>query len=117
MQDRTIESVLHELREENHVPMARFAQELARQEWATSLSFDLSMLRLWVARKGVSHVEVMVTYGDGRGGGRPSEPYVDAFEVTFYVNSRPADVSRQDSAGAIERLRRWLDVKERGSDG
>jgi hypothetical protein len=117
MRDRTIESVLDELREENHIPMAGFAQELARQEWAGRLSFDLSMLRLWIARKGVEHVEVMITYGDGRGGGRPSEPCLDAFEVTFFVDSRPAEVCMQDSAGAIERLRRWLDGEERGSDG
>jgi hypothetical protein len=88
MRDRTIESVLDELREENHIPMA-----------------------------GVEHVEVMITYGDGRGGGRPSEPCLDAFEVTFFVDSRPAEVCMQDSAGAIERLRRWLDGEERGSDG
>ena len=109
----TIDGVLRELRAENHVPMVSFVDALARQEWAGKLSYDLSMLRLWIARKGVPHPEAMVIYADGRGGGRPSAPYVDAFELTFFVDSRPGEVSTQGSAATLERLRSWADSHER----
>jgi hypothetical protein len=114
VQNRTIESVLNELREENHVPMVNFVEALNRQEWAARLSYDVSMLRLWIARKGVTRVQVMITYGDGHRGGRPLEPYVDAYELTIFADFKPDQMCTQDSVKTIERLQGWLESQERG---
>jgi hypothetical protein len=108
MQSRTIDDVTDELRDEGHRPMVRFVLELRERPWATELTFDLSMLRLWIARKGVPRVEAMIVYGDGRQGGRPRATDVDAYDLTFFREGGQDDLRALDAATALERIREWL---------
>ena len=108
MPKHSIDSVLAELREEDHPPMVRFVSELAVQPWAAALRYDLSMLRLWISRKDIERVEVMVTYGDGRGGGRPYDLNLDAYETTIFDSIVAVDTVTRNSADSIGRIHRWL---------
>lgn len=108
MQTRTLESVLLELRSEDHPPMVRLVEGLTRCHWAEALNYDLSMLRLWIARTNTEQVEVMVTYGDGRKGGRPIVPCVDSYEITLFAPSGAPQVSVHNLTGSLEWLRRWV---------
>jgi len=81
MNQRTLTSVLDEARDEGHEPMVRFLTRLAEYQWSKGLAFDLSMLRLWIRRPIVQTVELMVCYGDDRGGGKPSDPTLDRYEL------------------------------------
>ena len=105
---RTIQSVLDELREEQHVPMLDLVEELQRRAWAGRLGWDLSMLRLWISSKDDGAIEAMVVYADGRGGGRASAPYLDAFATTLLDGSNPSEVSTESSADTIDTLQRWF---------
>lgn len=101
--------VLEELREEQHAPMIALLDALRQHDWATTLRYDLSMFRLWIARPGVDAVEVMVVYGDGRGGGRPLKPYVDAFETTIFLGPGRPNVKIGTRENTIQSLRKWLE--------
>ncbi|MEZ4398408.1 MAG: hypothetical protein R3B06_00210 [Kofleriaceae bacterium] len=107
---RPLWNVLEELREEQHVPMAALLDALRQHEWATALRYDLSMLRLWISRQGTEVVEVMIVVGDGRGGGCPVEPYLDAFETTFFVGANAGNVKTGTKECTIEMLRQWLEL-------
>lgn len=106
---RTLWSVLEELREEQHVPMVTLLDALSEQEWAAKLCYDVSMLRLWISRQGREGVEVMVVYGDGRGGGRPVGPYLDVFEITFFAGADAGNVRTGTRENTIDTLRKWLE--------
>ena len=108
MVKRTLHSVLNELREERHVAMTALVEELARNEWADALCYDLSMLRLWISRKSSATTEVMIVYADARGGGRPSPPYDDAFEITIFGDSGAARRSMGSGTATIETLHAWF---------
>jgi hypothetical protein len=112
MKKRTLQSALNELREEQHVPMTKLVEEMSRQDWAANLNYDVSMLRLWLSHEDYVSVEVMVTYGDGRGGGRPSEPFLDVFETKFFVGADVTEVTMGTAARTIKRLRLWLESKQ-----
>lgn len=111
MVKRTLHSVLGELREEQHVPMTTLVEDLARSEWANSLCYDLSMLRLWISRKDAANAELMVVYADGRGGGRPSPPYDDAFETTIFSGSRAGERTTGSGTATVEKLQSWFDAE------
>jgi hypothetical protein len=66
------------------------------------------MLRLWIGRKNVGRLEVMVTYADGRGGGRPTDPDLDAFEITIFEAGTAVDTVTLNSRDSIDRIGRWL---------
>ena len=108
MPHHRIESVLTMLQEELHPPMARLVSELARQPWATGLRYDLSRQRLWIARRDIGRLEVMVTYGDGQGGGRPSNLELDAYETTIFENWIVVETVTLRLMDSIARIRRWL---------
>ncbi|MGE5737229.1 MAG: hypothetical protein ACM34E_19210 [Acidobacteriota bacterium] len=113
MRNRSIAGVLGELQEESHIPMVGFVEELRRRPWATTLKYDLSMLRLWISREDAHDVEVMIIYDDGRKGGKPLEPYVDAFEMALFAGRDVSEVFTGTSFETIERLRAWLQQKSR----
>ena len=112
---RSIDSVLSEFRRENHEPMAKFVETLKEQLWVNKLVFDLSMLRLWIARRGADRVEAMVVYGDGRGGGRPSPPYVDLYEFSINVENLQTGICNQNLELTVQKVGRWLENAERTS--
>jgi hypothetical protein len=81
MKQRTWASVLDEARDEGHEPMHRFLMRLAECPWSRELAFDLSMLRLWIRRPTARSAELMLVYGDDRGGGKPLDPTLDRYEL------------------------------------
>lgn len=107
MLTRTIDNVLHELCDEENPPMVRFVSELSRCDWAQTMVYDLSMLRLWIARPGSASVEIMVTYEDGRKGGRPAAPYVDVYEITEFSGAQRVRVSVHNLTDSLDWLSRW----------
>ena len=112
MNPRTLAAVLDEVIDEDHVPMIELLNALSAEDWGDRLSFDLSMLRLWIARKGVAQTEVMIAYGDGRHGGRPLPPYRDAYEMTFFDGQERREVSMNTLQVTISRLLEWLKSTE-----
>ena len=108
MVKRTLQNVLNELRYEQHAPMATLVEDLAQNEWANGLCYDLSMLRLWISRKSAATAEVMVVYADGRGGGRPSPPYEDAYETTIFGGADPDERLTGGRAATVKALRAWF---------
>jgi hypothetical protein len=100
---------MEELRDEGHGPMMKFVSALSRESWASGLDYDLSMLRLWIARKGVGRVEVMVTYGDGRKGGRPLNLDLDAYELTIFAGGGPQEAVIRNLHDTIDRIGAWLE--------
>jgi len=106
--ERTLTDLLEELSAEGHEPMARFVSALGRQPWAHQLRFDLSMLRLWLAAPNVSSVQVMVTYGDGRGGGRPLNKGLDNYELTIFRGDHVALTASQTLSETVDCIGDWV---------
>jgi hypothetical protein len=109
MQKRTLSDVANELRSEGHLPMVRLVESIENEQWANQLDFDASMLRLWAARKGVPEVEIMVTYGDGRHGGRPLNMDLDAFDLAFRTGGGWTTLPGINSSSVLENIRSWLE--------
>jgi hypothetical protein len=104
---RTLDDVLEEARSEGHEPMGSLLDALRREPWARTLSYDMSMLRLWISQ-GEHHAPVIqVVYADGRGGGRPSPPYSDAFELTLLSGFGAGVVKCGVQAEVIASLGHW----------
>ncbi len=108
MRGRSLSQVLEELTAEGHEPMIRFVTALGERSWAGQLRFDLSMLRLWLAGPNVSHVQAMVTYGDGRGGGLPLSAALDRYDLTFFHGSHPATTASQTLVETLDRIGAWV---------
>lgn len=108
MRGRALSEVLEELTAEGHEPMIRFVTALSERPWAGQLRFDLSMLRLWLAGSNVSHVQAMVTYGDGRGGGLPLSAALDRYDLTFFHGSRPATTTSETLVETLDRIGAWV---------
>src|SRR5438270_9813208 len=108
MQQRSLENVASEFRAEGHAPMLRLTRELEQQgAWVHDLIFDTSMLRLLVARPNASIPEAIVTYGDGRGGGRPVNPNLDAFDVLVgRAGGSDKEIAALSAVDAVDVLRR-----------
>lgn len=107
MPNRSLEGVLSELVAENHPPMIELVNAIARESFAELLGCDLSMLRLWLGRsRSEKQHELMVTYADGREGGRPTPPFVDSYDLTFFGH----DARTQQTAnldGTLRAIRAW----------
>ncbi len=84
MERRTAINVLKTLQEEGHPPMESLVQLISAQVWSKEFVYDLSMLRLLIAKQNSAPgtVDIIVTYGDGRQGGRPAPPFFDKFNIT-----------------------------------
>jgi len=108
MQSRTLENVLEEFRTENHLPMVLLIETLRDKVQGKPLKYDVSMLRLWIARRDASDVQVMVAYGDGRGGGRPVTTELDSYELTIFGVDSSLRVSVQDLSTTIALIRDWF---------
>lgn len=109
MQPRTLGDVVEELEHEGHGPMTRFVSLLGEQPWSKELKFDLSMLRLWIARPTDHEVRIMVTYGDGRGGGLPLDMSLDRYEVSFFHQGSGVPVVETTTMNeALTRIADWL---------
>jgi hypothetical protein len=108
MQSRTVDDVVAELESEGHAPMIRFVSRLQREPWAEDLVFDCSLFRLWIARRGAPDVEIMVTYGDGLFGARPTHMELDAFDLTVFRPGQREDHPSIDMRVAIEKIRGWI---------
>lgn len=115
MQLRTLENVTAEFEAERHWPMLRLIEGIKQEPWAHRLAFDSSMLRLWVARKNATGVEIMITYGDGRHGGRPTNLELDSFEFAARSGDHFDASSNVDAKTAVERIRSWLESQENKS--
>ncbi len=108
MRGRALIEVLDELTAEGHEPMIRFVAALGERPWAGQLRFDVSMLRLWLAGPNVSHVQAMVTYGDGRRGGVPLSAALDRYDLTFFHGSQPTTTTSQTLAETLDRIGTWV---------
>ena len=108
MQSRTIESVLEEFRTENHPPMVRLVETLTDRLKETGLKYDVSMLRLWISRRDADYVQIMIAYGDGRGGGRPVVFDSDSYELTFFGANASTHASVQDLQTTVDLVEQWL---------
>jgi len=69
------------------------------------------MLRLWLGRsRSDKPHDLMVTYADGREGGRPTPPFVDSYELTFFrADERTQQTANVD--GALRAIRAWYDAR------
>src|SRR3954470_3206605 len=107
MQTRQLDAIIAEYVGAKHEPMVRLVKAIAQNPWATELDFDTSMLRLLVRRHGAKDAQVVIMYGDGRGGGRPRDLSLNKFDVG--VSGPPLErlegLSMED---AIRRLENWL---------
>src|SRR5512133_2331408 len=108
MESRTLENVLEEFRTETHLQMVLLIETLRNKVQGEPLKYDVSMLRLWIARKNASDVQVMVAYGDGRGGGRPVATELDSYELTIFASDSSPRVSVQDLSTTITLIRDWF---------
>ena len=117
MPNRSLDDVLSELIEERHPPMIELVTAIAREPFAELLGCDLSMLRLWLGRsRSDKRHDLMVTYADGRGGGRPTPPFVESFELTFFGDGHPTQRTA-DLDGTIRAIREWYDAVTSGVTG
>ena len=108
MRGRSLTEVLEEVTAEGHEPMIRFVTALSERPWVGQLRFDLSMLRLWLAEPNSSHVQVMVTYGDSRGGGMPLSAALDRYDLTFFHGSQPGATRSQTLTETLDRIGAWV---------
>lgn len=104
MLERTLEEVLEEFASERHEPMVRFVTALRQRPWAQRLRFDVSMLRLWLAPPHASRVQAMVTYGDGRGGGRPLNAELDKYDLTLFRDTEDAVTTSQPLVETLDHI-------------
>ena len=111
MQQRTIVEVSAEFRAEGHLPMLQLVELIKQADWMDQLVFDTSMLRLWASRKNANSVEIMVTYGDGRFGGRPSNMNLGTFDLSLLRNGAFEVSSSNDANAVLEKIRLWLDMQ------
>ncbi len=110
---RSLEAVRQEFDDEGHTAMVALLDKLAAQPWISELAFDVSMLRLWIARKGHTSPELMITYADGRNGGRPGEANLDRFDLTAFADACPSALG-QSGDEAIKSLRLWVSAGNSG---
>src|SRR4051812_30821646 len=108
MPKHSLDGVLSELTEENHPPMMRLVTAIACEPFAELLGCDLPMLRLWLGRSwSDKRHDLMVTYADGREGGRPSPPFVDSYDLTlFHDDERTQQTANLD--GTLQTIREWF---------
>jgi hypothetical protein len=111
MQSRSLDDIASEFTEENHQPMLRLVQTMKTQSWAGQLVFDTSMLRIWAARRFASEVEITITYGDGRKGGRPLDGDLDAFDLAMKVNGAWSTAEHISTQAVLERMHQWLEAR------
>jgi hypothetical protein len=103
MQSRGLSDIQAQMADDGHPPMASLGGEIAKQPWAGDLWFDTSMLRLLVARSGRQIEDLVITYAGGRGGGRPSDPTLDAFDVAIFDERQAPKLLRALPAGEVIR--------------
>ena len=106
MQPLGLEVILSLFESEGHPPMVRLMKAIKSQSWAGQLTFDSSMLRLLVARSGKHRAEILITYADGRDGGRPISD-LDIFDVRIWETGE--DYRSLSSEDAVACLARWLE--------
>ena len=111
MQNKTIDEVSNEFRSEGHLPMHRLAESIKGEKWAARLTFDTSMLRLWAARVHAQDVEIMISYGDGRGGGRPLDLRLNSFDLALRNEGRLDTTRNIDARAVLENIRAWLETQ------
>jgi hypothetical protein len=88
--------------------MARLVSMFEQCAWSRQLIFDTSMLRLLVARRSSKYPELVITYGDGRDGGRPTDASLDAFDILIAREGQDAQLLPKLTAEAvIRRVEEW----------
>lgn len=98
---RSWDSIIEELVEEGHDPMARLAKELKRVLPLKSVYPGTSMLSIFIrdipewGKATKNHLTLI--YADGRGGGRPSNTDLDEFEIAY--EQKEGDVVVEKSKG------------------
>jgi hypothetical protein len=112
MQNRTIDEVSTEFKLEGHLPMYRLIESLKREQWSSQLVFDTSVLRLWAARKTIPEVEIMITYGDGRNGGRPINMDLDSFDLALLKMDGFETSLGINAKIVFEKIRLWFETHD-----
>lgn len=108
MLSRSLDNVLREFVDEAHLPMQRLVRSLMGDEWA-GVGWDVSMLRLWAGKAGESVPRIVVTFADGRMGGRPVDQALDLFEIrTLSAGHLEAAVVTRGLDETIAAMRRAL---------
>lgn len=95
---------------EPHEPMRGLVRLIESEEWSSRLRFGQSMYSLRVARLGREHPELLITYGDGRQGGRPTLPYLDRFDVVLWVRCSEPELRGLSASDTVKLLARWLET-------
>jgi hypothetical protein len=111
MFSRQLESIEQEFIHEGHEPMTMLARAIRAEPFATQLLYDTSMLRLWIRRSQGIEPELMVTYADGRMGGRPSDLTLNAYELTIF-RGESSSGSTGDVGTTVAAIRQWCDERE-----
>jgi hypothetical protein len=95
---------------EPHEPMRGLVRLIESEEWASGLRFGQSMYSLRVARLGRENLELLITYGDGRQGGRPTLPYLDRFDVIVWARGSEQEKCGLTASETVKFLARWLET-------
>lgn len=108
MQNRKIEDIIKEFDIESHPPMKQLISEICKKDWSKLLIFDTSMIRLWVSKNNSLQVQLIITYGDGRFGGKPINPNLDSYDLTYINSAGNETINGLNLQSTIENIEKWV---------